>query len=295
MENLNNSLTTYVEQATTPVQEITFVPMPIHPVWEDNEEILQLADQQILQPAEPRPGEQVFAYIGVHAQTVITGKRDSVGFLLTNFRILTKTDFPGIFFAGELPKSMWFTQRQHADEILPLLWSDFTRKNKLSIPAEQLAAMQKALTDVVKIVLPELQKLGTLPQEIVKANTIKDRIKELGLQTVLKTYEQEEKKLKKFAEKHQIADIQFGAVDKPLFGGVYGFVITKTGIVSRDSMEDSVHSECQEILNNPATVGEKKDNILVAEKTHIVPMHHKEFTSSIALLINEIATGAVLL
>ncbi len=295
MEFLNSNLANYVEHALKAVQEVTFVSMHVHPVWEDNDEILHLANKQLLQATEPRRDEEAFAYIGVHAKTVVTGKRDSVGFLVTNLRILTKTDFPGIFFAGELAESTWFTQHKNAAEIVPAVWSGFTSKNKLSIPEEQLSAMKTALTDVVGIVLPELQKLGSLPEEILKANNINDRIKELGLQSVLKPYEQEAKKLNKFAAKYQVEDIQFAAVDKPLFGGVYGFVITKNGIVSRDAMEESVTSDWKEILNDPATVGEKQDNILVGRKIHVLPMYHKEFTSSIAQLINEIAAGEVLL
>ncbi|MFD2970222.1 hypothetical protein [Sphingobacterium bambusae] len=42
-------------------------------------------------------------------------------------------------------------------------------------------------------------------------------------------------------------------------------------------------------------VWEDNDEILVGRKIHVLPMYHKEFTSSIAQLINEIAAGEVLL
>lgn len=295
MQEITNNLVSYIEQQMKSIQEVLFVPIDAHPVWEDNDDILELADKQILQPAGPRPEEEILAYIGMHAKTIITGKRDSVGFLVTNLRILTQIDFPGIFFSGEIAKSTWFIQEQSADDVLPVVWEDFIGRNKLPIPAESLSAMQSAITNVVKIVLPQLQNSGSLPYEIVKANNIKDRLKELALQPVLKTFEQEEKKLKKFAEKNNVSGIRFGTVDKPLFGGVYGFVITEAGIVSRNLMEDIVVSSWKDILKDPATVGEKRDHILAGGKTHIVPPHHKEFVSAIIILVNEIASGEILI
>lgn len=294
MEHIKESLSNYLENADETVQQILFLPTDAHPVWEDNPEILELANQQILRPVGNLPDEQVFGFIGMHSKTLFSGKRDSIGFLITNFRILTQTDF-SVIGTAELADITPFTQKQDDDDLMIDVWNNFIKKNTLSIPHEQLSAIKTALQDVLEIVLPQLQQLNYLPDEIVKSNLINDRIRDLGLQSALKSYGQDEKKLKKFEDKHKVSDIQFGLVDSPLFGGVYGLVITKTGIVSRDLMEDSFASSWQEIQNNPAILGEKKDIILAGGKTHIVPSHASEFVPSLIILINELASGNALI
>lgn len=290
MENLQKSLVNYLQNADKSVQEILFVPTDVHPVWEDNPEILALANEQILQPAGILPNEEILAFIGMHAKTMFTGKRDSVGFLITNFRILTQTDY-SVIGKAESAQSTLFTKRQNVDDIVPTVWQDFSKKNQLSIPGEQLSAMQTALKNVLDLVLPNLQQLSSLPDEIIKSKHIHDRIRDLGLQSALKSYDQDEKKLKKFAEKYNLSDVQFGIVDKPFFGGVYGLVITKDGIVSRDAMEDSFTSSWQEIQNDTAKIGEKNDVILAGGKRHVIPTFQTEFAPSLIILINELANG----
>lgn len=292
MEKIQRDLANYLENADQSVQEILFVPTDMHPVWEDSPEILELANQQILQPLEILPNEQIFAFIGIHAQTIFTGTRDSVGFLITNFRILTQTDY-SIVGTAETAQITPFTQKQNPIDIFRNTWEDFIIKNKLSIPDQQLSAIETALKNVLEIVIPQLQQLCFLPDDILKSNQINDRIKELGLQSVLKSYTENEKKLKKFGDKYQVSDIQFGAVDSPLFGGIYGLVLAKSGIVSRDLMEDSFASSWQEIQSDPATTGEKKDVVLAGGKTHIVPSHSAESVPSLIILINELANGEV--
>ena len=292
MKNIENSLGEYLHTAEKTIQEVLFVPVDEHPVWEDYSDILDLASKQILQPVGILPDENIFAYIGVHSQTIITGKRDSVGFLITNFRILTQTDF-SIIGTAEVAEQTLFTQNINPQELLPKVWESFIAKNKLSIPGEQLAAMHSALKNVLEIIVPQLQQLHYLPGEIVKSDYITGRIKELGLEKSLKAYEQDEKRLKKFAEKYNLSDILFGIVDKPFFGGVYGLVITQNGIVSRDLMEDSFSSTWQEIKNNPATLGEKNDVILAGEKRHIIPSHAADAVHSLIILMNELANGEI--
>ncbi|OAH75067.1 hypothetical protein AXA65_05155 [Chryseobacterium sp. FP211-J200] len=136
-----------------------------------------------------------------------------------------------------------------------------------------------------------MQQLSSLPDEIIKSKHIHDRIRDLGLQSALKSYDQDEKKLKKFAEKYNLSDVQFGMVDKPFFGGVYGLVITKDGIVSRDAMEDSFTSSWQDIQNDTAKIGEKNDIILAGGKRHVIPTFQTEFAPSLIILINELANG----
>lgn len=292
IQAIEDELKNYLYTAAKPVQELLMISQDKHPLWKDNLEIVQLANQQILQPSGAFPDERILAFVGLHAQTAIIGKRSSIGFLITNFRILTQTDF-SVIGTSKSAQINLFTQNQDPKDVINRIWSDFFIKNTLSIPQEQLSALKEALDAVVNIVLPELQKMNYLPKEIEKSATIHERIKDLGLQNVLKSYAQEEKLLKKFAEKHKVSDIILGVVDKPFFGGVYGLVITLSGITSRDLMEDSVTSTWNEIKQYPATISDKNDTISAGRQNHIIPDYQKEYLPSIILLINELATGEV--
>lgn len=289
---MENQLKDYLENASQSVQEVLMISQVAHPIWEDSMEILQLANQQMLQPLGIFPNERIIAFIGIHARTAITGKRNSLGFLITNFRILAQTDV-AVIGSARNAQAYLFTQNLVAEELGIKVWNDFFIKNTMSIPQEQLSALQNALEDVVNIVLPELQQLNYLPKEIKKSTNIYERIKDLGLQGVLKNYSEDEKRFKKFAEKHKVSDIIVGSVDKPLFGGVYGLVITLTGITSRDLMEDSLSSTWDEIKQYPATIGDKNDTILAGRKVHFVPTFEKDSIPSIITLINELANGEV--
>lgn len=292
MVEIENLINDYLQQAPTTSQEILFSNIDQHPVWEDNREIMQLATQQILQPVGVLSNEHVLAYIGVHAKTAITGKRDSIGFLITNFRILTQYDF-SVLLTPQPAKATYFTSKTTAEEVSSKVWNEFLTLNKLSIPNEQLAAMHDVLVDLTKIILPALQQSGHLPEDIKKSTSVTTRIPELGLQKELKTYAENEKKLKAFAEKFKIENIKYGMVDKPLFGGVYGLAITEKGITSRDLMEDSQTSTWDEIKTDVARNGNKNFEILAGNKIHIVPSHNNDLVPALITLINEIATKEI--
>lgn len=117
----------------------------------------------------------------------------------------------------------------------------------------------------------------------------------MGLQGVLKTYAENEKRFKLFADKHGTTGIICGIVDKPLFGGVYGLVISKSGITSRDLMEKSITSSWNDIRQHPAQTGNKKDTLFAGQQNHIVPGHESANIPAIISLINEIADGEVIL
>ncbi|WP_158976254.1 hypothetical protein [Cellulophaga sp. L1A9] len=294
MEKVIKHLVDYFENTSEAVQQILFVPEAKHPIWEDYLTIIEKATQQIATPLGLLPNEHIVAFIGVHAKTRITGKRDSIGFLITNYRVLSQTDMPGLLKAEKADINV-FTQTNVPEEINNSVWENFVIKNKLSVPQEQLTAMQDALKDILSIALPQLQKLNYLPEKIIKTSNIQDRIKELGLEDVLVSYMKNEKKMKKFSEKYTVATIKFGMVDKPLFGGVYGLVLTPEGITSREVMEDSVSSSWEAIRSDLAAVSEKKDVISAGKESHIIPPYYAEFVAPLITLINEIANGDVLI
>ncbi len=292
MQEIDKILERYLLDSEHSIQEILFIRTDVHPVWDDNLAILQLAAQQVLQPAGALMDEYILAFIGVHAQTIISGKRDSIGFLITNYRILTQTDF-SVIGKPEKAQTDLFTTTQSPGAISRKVWNDFTVKNKLSVEPDILSALYSGLESVLNIVLPRLQQSGNLPEAIIKSSNLKDRIAELGLEDVLKSYSENEKKYKLFAEKYNVPDILYGMVDKPFFSGVYGLVISAKGITSRDLMEESQSSDWQEIIDNPARIADKKDQILIGNKKHIVPAGQTDKVPSLVELINGLANKEI--
>ena len=150
------------------------------------------------------------------------------------------------------------------------------------------------LKTVLTIVLLQLKTEGQLPDEIKKATDLKGRIKQLGIEDQLKFYTENEKKYKKFANKHKIEGILLGSLAAPLlFGGLYGFVLTNEGLISRDLMEEAVRSSWQEIKEYPAQKSQEGDAFTIGHKKHFIPAHQKEYLEPFLTLINEIAQGEV--
>ena len=87
--NIINQLENFLSKAGEAVQRVLFVTDIKNPIYEDSQEVLQLAQKQIVALLGAMPNEEVYAFIGVHSKTVLSGKRDSVGFVITNFRVLT--------------------------------------------------------------------------------------------------------------------------------------------------------------------------------------------------------------
>lgn len=238
--------------------------------------------------------EYIFTFIGVHAKIPLVGKRHSIGFLITNFRIITQSD---VTFVNRdiIPKLEYFIQKSDAEELGIRLWDNFTSKNTLVTSEEQLEGMEIALKDSLKLILPILQDLKYLPEEIKKATDLKGVIRDLGLQNVLKSTSEEQKLVSKFVQKCGLVDVDilYVILDKPLFSNPYGMVITKIGIVSRDFGEESVTSSWEEIKNSPAVLGEEEEDFNIGDKKHVIPSYQKEHLSLITNLINEIAEGKV--
>lgn len=294
MLEINKILEDYLNTAPLSVQQVLMAENIKHPEWTDNAEIMQIAKQQMLECIDTPSDECVLAFIGVHVKIPLVGKRHSVGFLITNFRVILQSD---VTFVSRdiLPQMEYFTQKSDAEELGTRLWNNFISKNTLVTSEEQLGGMQIALKDSLKLILPKLLDLRYLPEEIKKSTDLLGRIRDLGLQNVLKIASDEQKLVSKFVQKCGLVDVDILHVilDKPLFSNPYGMVITKTGIISRDFGEESVTSLWEEIKNSPAVLGEEEANFNIGDKKHVIPSYQKEYLSAIVLLINEIAEGEV--
>ena len=288
--NIINQLGNFLYKAGEAVQRVLSVADVKHPIYEDSQEVLQLAQKQIVAPLGAMPNEEVYAFIGVHSKSVLSGKRDSVGFVITNFRVLTQTDV-SVISTPKKANSHLFTNKDNPDD---LARQNFITKVDETIPKEYATMLEIPLKTVLTIVLLQLKTEGQLPDEIKKATDLKGRIKQLGIEDQLKFYAENEKKYKKFANKHKIDGILLGSLAAPLlFGGLYGFVLTKEGLISRDLMEEAVRSSWQEIKEHPAQKSQEGDAFTIGDKKHFIPAHQKEYLEPFLTLINEIAQGEV--
>ncbi len=294
MLEINKILEDYLNTASLSVKQVLMAENIKHPEWEDNAEIIEIAKQQMLTSIDVLSDESVLAFIGVHAKIPLIGKRHSIGFLITNYRVVIQTEVT-LVNRDMFPKIEHFLQRADADEMGIRLWDDFSNKNTLVTSEEQLEGMQIALKDSLKLILPKLQGLNYLPEEIKKATSIEGRIKELNLHKVLKAVKDEQKLTAKFIEKCVLVDVDilYAVLDKPLFSSPYGLVITKKGIISRDFGEKRKKSSWEEIINSPAIVGEEEAQLSIGGKKHVIPSYQKEHLPAIINLINEIAQGTI--
>ena len=291
--NIINQLGNFLYKAGEAVQRVLSVADVKHPIYEDSQEVLQLAQKQIVAPLGAMPNEEVYAFIGVHSKSVLSGKRDSVGFVITNFRVLTQTDV-SVISTPKKANSHLFTNKDNPDDLASELWQNFITKVGETIPKEYAAMLEIPLKTVLTIVLLQLKTEGQLPDEIKKATDLKGRIKQLGIEDQLKFYAENEKKYKKFANKHKIEGILLGSLAAPLlFGGLYGFVLTNEGLISRDLMEEAVRNSWQEIKEHPAQKSQEGDAFTIGDKKHFIPAHQKEYLEPFLTLINEIAQGEV--
>ena len=287
--NIINQLGNFLYKAGEAVQRVLSVADVKHPIYEDSQEVLQLAQKQIVAPLGTMPNEEVYAFIGVHSKSVLSGKRDSLGFVITNFRVLTQTDV-SVISTPKKANSHLFTNKDNPDDLASELWQNFITK----VDEEYATMLEIPLKTVLTIVLLQLKTEGQLPDEIKKATDLKGRIKQLEIEDQLKFYAENEKKYKKFANKHKIEGILLGSLAAPLlFGGLYGFVLTKEGLISRDLMEEAVRSSWQEIKEHPAQKSQEGDAFTIGDKKHFIPAHQKEYLEPFLTLINEIAQGEV--
>lgn len=292
MKEIIKDLEDYLNLASIDTQRVMFVSDVKHPEWEDNNEIMDIAKSQILESVDLLPEESVLSFIGVHAKIPLVGKRHSIGFLITNRRVMTQTD---VSFTNReiLPNIECFTQKQDKAELGTNLWLDFITKNDIVTSEEQLSGMENAIKDTLNIVLARLQELRNLPEEIEQSTDFKGRVLELRLKGIIKSFEEDKKRLQSFSEKFSISDILYGVVDKPFFGGVYGLVLTPNGISSREALEKCKTSTWDQVAEFKAIKGEEDFIFLIGTKKHYIPNYQKEHLSSVITLINEIAEGKV--
>ena len=72
--NIINQLGNFLYKAGEAVQRVLSVADVKHPIYEDSQEVLQLAQKQIVAPLGTMPNEEVYAFIGVHSKSVLSSK-----------------------------------------------------------------------------------------------------------------------------------------------------------------------------------------------------------------------------
>lgn len=273
------------------VQEVLFLTGYDHPIWPDHEEVLRLADQQLRHRVAALPDETSLAFVGVHAKNRITGSRQSLGWLVTDRRVVAQDDYSVI---GDVapPRVTLYTAGVTAESLTDELWRTFDFGEVLSRGDSVAAAMGTAVRAVLDCVVP-IVATGELPEAAGPARTLKERVGELGLASAVKWPEEEAKHFAKLVKTFNVAGLRCSLTDTVIFGKVYGLVITADGILSRDLGEDPVRSTWQDLTVRPIAPDETEDGLLGGGVRHIVPPHCTLHREALARLLNELATGAV--
>ncbi|QAV71342.1 hypothetical protein ESZ53_13400 [Salinibacterium sp. UTAS2018] len=237
-----------------------------HPVFDDAAQVFEDAVEQLLLADAPRTHEVPLLFVGYHAMNRFTRKRQTMGFLVTDQRLIVQENFGGVF-GRELPNYRMLpltsadpvaaSHALTASVASAYDWSDLvklfgTESAEGHSPEFRLTQL---LTDAVTSVVQLSQALGLAvagapgadeEEEKSTAAELVPRLAELGIRSEVMLADDPRlaKMLKKFGPKVGLGGdetIAFASLDKT-FAGVYGIVVTDIAVRSCDLMEEPIVS-----------------------------------------------------
>lgn len=223
------------------IDEWVFTPSGAHPVYDDMPQVFGVAFEQLAQRAPRLPEEIPLLFIGYHSMNRATRSRQSLGFLLTD-QTLYVQDQVSVFFEQPLPQYEALPTDPAA--VLHCLASQFGRfgweEGMVNPPQRQ--ELLSVMAAAVQAVLAHHDVFNSFAEPVKEAPSFDGLLRSLALVREVKDGRKPEhaKELEKVASKFQIpADekILFAISVKPLFGGPYGFAVTRAALYSRDLME----------------------------------------------------------
>ncbi|MEL0627288.1 hypothetical protein V6245_10065 [Salinibacterium amurskyense] len=289
-----------------------------HPVFDDAARVFEDAAKQLLLSDAPRPNEVPLLFVGYHAMNRFTRKRQTLGFLVTDQRIVIQDKFAGVF-GRELPNyrmlpvtSVDPVASSHAlissvgsafdwSDMVKLIGADSAEGHSPEFRLTQL--LVDAVTSVVQLSqalgLAVAGEPGEEEAENATAAELVPRLAELGIRSdvMLADDPRLAKMLKKFGPKIGLGDgetIAFASLDKT-FAGVYGIVVTDVAVRSCDLMEEPVVSRRSAI--DPASIKlDEKAKAIIAEPgvAHVLVSHlSADVKNGIVTALRELVAGDI--
>lgn len=315
------NLSVWANNLAAELQPVVFLPgQTDHPVFDDAARVFEDAAEQLVLADAPRPNEVPLLFVGYHAMNRFTRKRQALGFLVTDQRIVVQDKFAGVF-GRELPNyrmlpvtSVDPVASSHAlissvasafdwADLVKLVGNDSPEGHSPEFRLTQL--LVDAVTSVVQLSqalgLAVVGEPGEEAAENSTASELVPRLAELGIRSdvLLADDPRLAKMLKKFGPKIGLGDgenIAFASLDKT-FAGVYGIVVTDVAVRSCDLMEKPVVSLRSAI--DPASIKlDEKAKAIIAEPgvAHILVSHlSADVKNGIVTALRELIAGDIAL
>jgi hypothetical protein len=280
------------------IANFVFLPGQVdHPRFSDAAEVFWLAAEQL--SFDAATGELPLLFIGAHSMSVLTRKRESLGFLLTDRKVITQADVSALFRA-QPPVDYPFFRGETVTELIEAVRRDYDwrySKSLVTVPDREvfLGLLGDAAASVVDL-------LGELPERpaVVRATDVRSRAEELGLSDVVR-YPDNPKFAKHFAKIAKGFVLPAGAtvriaVTDATIAGPYGLVVTETAVHSKDLMETPETTQLADLRDGRIRFSDDGKTLLLgAEDTpHTFPAH-LDATQKNALLVilGELADGDI--
>ncbi|WP_370619546.1 hypothetical protein [Citrobacter meridianamericanus] len=263
------------------IDELVFTSSGQHPEYCDMDAIFSIAFDQLVLHQRPQTCEIPLIFIGYHSMNRFTGKRQSLGFLLTN-QMLYIQDQSSMFFEYPQPRiEILPLDKLVARHVLARHFSYFEWEESMIRPKQREELLQ-LLTEVFNSLIDYNCLHGIQIEAVKEKPSIDHLVQSLALQDQIKNRHQLEKTklLARVSNNFQIPaeeNILFAVIDKPLFGGPYGFTITCNNLYSRDFLEAPQAIPFSEICaDGGLRLTDDKKNLITSEKQVIfLPSHLK--------------------
>lgn len=270
-------------------QEITnfvFVPGHEHPTWDDSQNVLWRAIEQMMLVDAAGDEELPVIWIGYDVGMKLSNKRQAQGFLLTDRRLIVKDTMDLVFSKGEARQYPLYVGPTgiagSAATIASAAIKGYDWDGAGSLVDQQDSEwFAQLLVSVLTMILETLTSTGNqvASEAPGTAQDLRGRVNELGLGHEVK-YADEKKHAKhfaKFAKKMPLDEGEqiLASFSVGTLAGVYGLMLTDRNVRSRDLMEDPVCTARSAVdAAMVRVIAESKYKIIVATgQVHDAPGH----------------------
>jgi len=286
------------------IQDFVFVPGHTHPTWDDGQDRLWRAIEQMMLVSPAGDDELPVVWVGYDVATRFTNRREAQGFLVTDRRLIVKDNVDLVFGKGEARQYPLYVGPNgiagSAAAIASTAIESYDWDSAESLVDEEDAEwFSQLLVAAITTTLEAVASTGTaIAGAPVTASDIRARVKELGLFAAAK-YADDKKHTKHFAKFAKKMPLDPGEQILACFSastlaGPYGLMLTDRHLRSRGLGEDPVSTprvqvEVEAVRVNP----QNKSQIIAASgEVHEFPSHLGESeASALVMLIQEWAEG----
>lgn len=288
------------------IQDFVFVPGHAHPTWEDGQNVLWRAVQQMMLVSPAGDDELPVIWVGYDVASRFTNKREAQGFLVTDRRLIAKDSVDLVFGKGEARQYPLYVGPNGvagtAGAIASTAIGDYDWDTAGSLVDEEDAEWFSQL--LVAVITMTLETLGSTGEEVAHApataGDVRGRVSELGLTGAVK-YPDDPKQAKHFAKFAKKMPLDAGerilaCFSASTLAGPYGLMLTDRHLRSRDLGEGPVVTPRSEVDAGAVHADpENGSRIIAAPGTvHHLPGHLGEREAgAVVTLIKEWAEGRV--